>query len=233
MLGGQADLEVVGEAGDGRAGVARCGRAAARRGADGHPDARLNGLEATRELLAADDPPRVIVLTTFDADEYVVEALAAGADGFLLKDTPPAADRRRDPQGRRRRADAVADGHPHAHRQVRRRPPLRPRPSPPRRADRPRARGRAGRRPGPQQRGDRRASSTSRCRPSRRTCRASSTSSASPTACRSPSASTTRVWPDRPSDVQLAPAVATSIGPAYATLASASATAGRTTAARG
>ena len=50
---------------------------------------RLNGLDATRRLLAADDPPRVIVLTTFDADEYVVEALAAGADGFLLKDTPP------------------------------------------------------------------------------------------------------------------------------------------------
>jgi DNA-binding NarL/FixJ family response regulator len=50
---------------------------------------RLNGLDATRQLLASDDPPRVIVLTTFDADEYVVEALAAGADGFLLKDTPP------------------------------------------------------------------------------------------------------------------------------------------------
>ncbi len=50
---------------------------------------RLNGLEATRELLARDEPPRVIVLTTFDADEYVLEAIAAGADGFLLKDTPP------------------------------------------------------------------------------------------------------------------------------------------------
>jgi len=89
MLGGQADLEVVGEAGDGRAGI---------EGAAGlRPDVvlmdirmpRLNGLDATRELLAGDEPPRVIVLTTFDADEYVVEAMAAGADGFLLKDTPP------------------------------------------------------------------------------------------------------------------------------------------------
>ncbi len=56
---------------------------------------RLNGLEATRELHARPEPPRVIVLTTFDADEHVFGALAAGADGFLLKDTPPAADRRR------------------------------------------------------------------------------------------------------------------------------------------
>jgi DNA-binding NarL/FixJ family response regulator len=49
----------------------------------------LNGLEATRELHLAPDPPRIIILTTFDADEYVVRAVAAGADGFLLKDTPP------------------------------------------------------------------------------------------------------------------------------------------------
>ncbi len=89
MLGGQPDLEVVGEAGDGREGVTRA--------AELKPDVvlmdirmpRLNGLDATRRLLASEDPPRVIVLTTFDADEYVVEALAAGADGFLLKDTPP------------------------------------------------------------------------------------------------------------------------------------------------
>ncbi len=49
----------------------------------------LNGLEATRQLLtAADAPPRVLVLTTFDLDEYVYEALRAGASGFLLKDAP-------------------------------------------------------------------------------------------------------------------------------------------------
>ena len=89
MLGGQPDLKVVGEAGDGHEGLARA--------AELRPDVvlmdirmpRLNGLDATRVLLDRTDPPRVIVLTTFDADEYVVEALAAGADGFLLKDTPP------------------------------------------------------------------------------------------------------------------------------------------------
>jgi DNA-binding NarL/FixJ family response regulator len=89
MLGGQSDLEVVGEAGDGREGLALIERL--------RPDVvlmdirmpRLDGLAATRALHARADPPRVIVLTTFDADDQVVEALAVGADGFLLKDTPP------------------------------------------------------------------------------------------------------------------------------------------------
>jgi len=89
MLGGQADLTVVGEAADGRAGIALA--------REQQPDVVLmdirmpvlDGLSATRQLHGQPDPPRVIVLTTFDADDYVVGALAAGADGFLLKDTPP------------------------------------------------------------------------------------------------------------------------------------------------
>jgi len=90
MLGGQPDISVIGEAGDGREGVARAREL--------RPDVvlmdirmpGLDGLAATRELHSDVEPPRVIVLTTFDADDHVVGALAAGAEGFLLKDTPPA-----------------------------------------------------------------------------------------------------------------------------------------------
>ena len=89
MMGGRDDVTVVGEAADGR----ECLEAATRL----RPDVILmdlrmpvlGGLEATRELHRRPDPPRVIVLTTFDADEHVLDSIAAGADGFLLKDTPP------------------------------------------------------------------------------------------------------------------------------------------------
>ena len=90
ILGGAPDLEVVAEAVDGRDGIT-----AARKH---RPDVvlmdirmpRMDGLEATEHLGSWDSPPRVIVLTTFDADDYVARALGAGASGFLLKDTPPA-----------------------------------------------------------------------------------------------------------------------------------------------
>ena len=49
----------------------------------------MDGIEATTAIVASEDPPKVIVLTTFDADDYVMRALAAGASGFLLKDTAP------------------------------------------------------------------------------------------------------------------------------------------------
>jgi DNA-binding NarL/FixJ family response regulator len=89
MLGGQSDVDVVGEAVD--------GLDALRKVDELRPTVvlmdirmpRMDGLEATRALHTRPDPPHVIVLTTFDADEHVVGALGAGADGFLLKDTPP------------------------------------------------------------------------------------------------------------------------------------------------
>lgn len=89
MLGGSDELEVVAEASNGREAVARV--------RDGGVDVVLmdlrmpvmDGIDATAAIVALPSAPRVLVLTTFDADDYVVRALAAGAHGFLLKDTPP------------------------------------------------------------------------------------------------------------------------------------------------
>jgi DNA-binding NarL/FixJ family response regulator len=90
ILRDEADIEVVGEAADGRAAVEAVGRL--------HPDVAImdirmpimDGVEATRRIVADDGlTTRVLVLTTFDADEFVVEALRAGASGFLLKDVAP------------------------------------------------------------------------------------------------------------------------------------------------
>ena len=90
MLSGSDAIEVVGEAGDGDEVTAAL--------AEHRPDVvlmdirmpRLDGISATAALRRRPDPPSVIVLTTFDADENVLRALRAGASGFLLKDTPPA-----------------------------------------------------------------------------------------------------------------------------------------------
>jgi DNA-binding NarL/FixJ family response regulator len=89
VLDSQADLEVVGEAGDGDEAVRVVVETA--------PDVVLmdvrmpgvDGLEATRRITAAGERPRVVVLTTFDLDEYALSAIKAGASGFLLKDAPP------------------------------------------------------------------------------------------------------------------------------------------------
>ena len=86
ILDAEPDLEVVGEAGDGREII---DLVQARRPDVVLMDIRmpnLDGIEATRRLTALPKPPRVLMLTTFDLDEYVYEALRAGASGFLLKD---------------------------------------------------------------------------------------------------------------------------------------------------
>ncbi|EST26901.1 MULTISPECIES: response regulator [Streptomyces] len=86
LLNAMPDIEVVGEAVNGREAVSQVAALA--------PDVvlmdirmpELNGIEATREIVAADADAKVLVLTTFDLDEYVYQALRAGASGFLLKD---------------------------------------------------------------------------------------------------------------------------------------------------
>jgi Response regulator containing a CheY-like receiver domain and an HTH DNA-binding domain len=89
LLAAQPDLTVVGQAADGRRGSPRR-RAPTRRDPDGRPHAVMDGLEATRRILehTSDGAPRVLMLTTFDLDEYVYDALRSGASGFLLKDAP-------------------------------------------------------------------------------------------------------------------------------------------------
>ena len=90
LLGAQPDLEVLGTAGDGQEAVELARKVA--------PDVvlmdvrmpRLDGIEATRILLAEEPAPKVLVLTTFDLDDHIYAALRAGASGFLLKHAPAA-----------------------------------------------------------------------------------------------------------------------------------------------
>jgi DNA-binding NarL/FixJ family response regulator len=89
LLSGEEDIEVVAEASNGLEAVDKAARF--------HPTVvlmdirmpQLDGLEATRRILASDNTARILILTTFDLDEYVYEALRAGASGFVLKDDPP------------------------------------------------------------------------------------------------------------------------------------------------
>jgi DNA-binding NarL/FixJ family response regulator len=89
ILEAEPDLEVVGEATNGHEAVTEAGRL--------RPDVvlmdvrmpEMDGIEATRRLLDGNDDTKVVMLTTFDMDEYVYEALRAGASGFLVKDVPP------------------------------------------------------------------------------------------------------------------------------------------------
>ncbi|MEU8387086.1 response regulator transcription factor [Micromonospora sp. NPDC048842] len=89
LLDNDPQIEVVAEAEDGERAVAAV--------AEHRPDVvlmdirmpKLDGIAATRQVLAAADPPHVLILTTYDTDENVFDALEAGAVGFLVKDTPP------------------------------------------------------------------------------------------------------------------------------------------------
>jgi DNA-binding NarL/FixJ family response regulator len=89
LLSGEDDIEVVAEASNGLEAVEKA--------ADFHPTVilmdirmpQLDGLEATRRILGIDNNARILILTTFDLDEYVYEALRSGASGFVLKDDPP------------------------------------------------------------------------------------------------------------------------------------------------
>ncbi len=89
VVGSQPDLEVVGQAGDGEAAVTLLEEVQADVVLMDVRMPRMDGLEATRRLTSRPGAPKVVVLTTFDLDEYVVSAISAGASGFLLKDSEP------------------------------------------------------------------------------------------------------------------------------------------------
>src|SRR5260370_5257393 len=89
VLEAQPDMTVVGEASDGHAAIAALRSTTVDVVVMDVRMPRLDGIEATRRICQAGDRPRVLMLTTFDLDEYAFAALKAGASGFLLKDVPP------------------------------------------------------------------------------------------------------------------------------------------------
>jgi len=89
LLESAPDIEVVGEAGDGREAVEQARRLRPTVVLMDIRMPRMDGLEATRRLISGGDAVRVLILTTFGLDDYVYDALRAGASGFMLKDAPP------------------------------------------------------------------------------------------------------------------------------------------------
>jgi DNA-binding NarL/FixJ family response regulator len=89
LLKDEEGIEVVAEAEDGLEAVDKAARFSPGVVLMDIRMPKLDGLEATRRILAADDSVRILILTTFDLDEYIYEALSAGASGFVLKDDPP------------------------------------------------------------------------------------------------------------------------------------------------
>jgi DNA-binding NarL/FixJ family response regulator len=89
LLAGEEDIEVVAEASNGLEAVGKVARFQPTVVLMDIRMPELDGLEATRRILATDSAARILILTTFDLDEYIYEALRAGASGFVLKDDPP------------------------------------------------------------------------------------------------------------------------------------------------
>jgi DNA-binding NarL/FixJ family response regulator len=89
LLSGEEDIEVVAEASNGLEAVEKAARFQPTVVLMDIRMPELDGLQATRRIIASDDAARILILTTFDLDEYVYEALRAGASGFVLKDDPP------------------------------------------------------------------------------------------------------------------------------------------------
>ncbi|MFD5895692.1 MULTISPECIES: response regulator [unclassified Streptomyces] len=89
VLAAQPDMEVVAEAGDGAEAIENLRGTAVDVVLMDVRMPRLDGVEATRRICAEPDPPKVLILTTFDLDEYAFSGLKAGASGFMLKDVPP------------------------------------------------------------------------------------------------------------------------------------------------
>jgi len=89
LLGNEDDIEVVAEAENGAEAVDKAARFDPTVILMDIRMPEMDGLEATRRILAADSDARILILTTFDLDEYIYEALRAGASGFVLKDDPP------------------------------------------------------------------------------------------------------------------------------------------------